>query len=215
MPRHVYLPRIHEQSKCAEVRTNGSTVGTYLAAHVAARRRPYSAYWGYQCNPFYREGSTSKCEFTFWMLTSHWLWCRVAACLRRAHTLLGSHWSAAAWGGPGGVAGRSGGPGGENNPSRLAQFGRVIQTGTSPRIFEWEGGRIVGRVANRALHGEKFLDPLYSNPFGRIHIHPYLDFSVENSPYPPISIFGLKIPRFHRYTYVNFEKPVILCSMYK
>ena len=70
-------------------------------------------------------------------------------------------------------------------------------------------------AGTRALHGEKFLDPLHSNPFGRIHIRPYLDFSVENSPYPPISIFGLKIPRFHRYTYVSFEKPVILCSMHK
>ena len=52
----------------------------------------------------------------------------------------------------------------------------------------------VEMLNSRALHGAQFWDPLHSTPFGRIHIHPYPDFSVENSPYPPYPFLGRKLP---------------------
>ena len=49
-------------------------------------------------------------------------------------------------------------------------------------------------AAARTLHGAKLWDPLHSTPFGWIHIHPYPDFSVENSHIHPYPFLGRKFP---------------------
>ena len=55
-------------------RTNGSTVGTYLAAHVFARRRPYSAYWGHGGNFFTEKDLPVNTNWLFecWSVIGWW-----------------------------------------------------------------------------------------------------------------------------------------------
>ena len=69
----------------------------------------------------------------------------------------------------------------------MATLGRLGPSTPDGTGWRWE-------VLGRALHGAKFWDPLHPTPFGRFHINPYLDFSVEIPHIHPYPFLGRKFP---------------------